>query len=243
MGREYARVMRTRGILAPTEEWTRRDTITDERLWEERHVSEIDERIAQRRSEVLTASWPFRSGITVVSGVPKSDTLALIADQVTRGTLFWHQAHEDAARLYELRGDRRNLEREYRILVSQLPYVNVQPYLRLARLLLDQDRIPEVQQWLAASIDVQPTILAYRALADIALNMRDYSQAITYYEKTFVFAQSKEEQAENGYLLALALLRANRVEEARARLLKVLSVKPDHQASVALLGAMNSRQQ
>jgi tetratricopeptide (TPR) repeat protein len=204
-------------------------------------VSEIDERIAQRRTEVLTASWPFKSGITIVDAAPKNDTLALIADQVARGKLFWHQAHQDAAHLYELRGDQSNLEREYRILVNQLPMVEVTPYLRLARLLLDQERFPEVRQCLLASLEVQPTILAYRALADIALNSGDAVHAIPFYEKTFTFPQSPDEQAQNGHLLALAYLKADRPEDARARLMKVLSVKPDYKPSVDLLRAISAK--
>jgi tetratricopeptide (TPR) repeat protein len=241
LAREYARVMRKRGLLAPQSEWAARDTIPDEIHWDLRNVTELDERIAARRNEVLMSSWPFKESATPVDAIPATDTLGLIGDQVARARIYWHQAHYEAIRYYELRKDVRNIEREYRTIISQLPFVDVQPYLRLARLLLDQGRIPEVRTMLVASLDVQPTILAYRALGDIALNSGAFPQAITYYEKTFIFPQTPPEQAENGYLLALANFRAGRREQSLRHVTAALKAKPDYQPAVELLRMINSR--
>ncbi|HEX7574275.1 MAG TPA: SGNH/GDSL hydrolase family protein, partial [Bacteroidota bacterium] len=52
MGRAYAGVMRTHGLLAPAGEWARRDTIPDEELWGERSLSTLDELLARRRTEI-----------------------------------------------------------------------------------------------------------------------------------------------------------------------------------------------
>ncbi len=232
---EYARVMRERGFLAPPAEWARRDTVPMSRLWDERHVTELDERIGARRTEVLTSTWPFAEGIAVVSAVAPADTLGNIADQVTRGQTYWHTAHWEAIAYYERRNDRAALKREYRTLISTIPLVEVRPYLQLARLLLEEGSIEELRGVLTASLNVSPTILAYRALADIAMRSGDFETAGTYYEKTFAFPQTRDEQAENGYLQALAYYRAGKLEKAMRRVMEVLSLKPDYLPAVNLL--------
>ncbi len=214
LAKEYARVMKERGFFAPREAWAARDTIPDRKFWEERNTTELDERIAARRTEVLLSAWPFAEGIPVVDAIPPTDTLGQLADRVASAQLFWHEAHWEAVRFYYNRRDARNLEREYRTLISQLPLFDVQPYLQLSRLLLDEQRIPEVRALLEASLDVKPTILACRALGDIALNAKSFDEAAKMYERTFAFPQTRDEQAENGNLLAVALFRLGRREAA-----------------------------
>ncbi len=92
------------------------------------------------------------------------------------------------------------MEREYRAIINQLPFVDVQPYLKLAHLLLVQSRTDELRDVLEQSLQVEPTILAYRALGDIALRSKNPRQAAVYYERTFSFSQTPAEQAENGTL-------------------------------------------
>jgi tetratricopeptide (TPR) repeat protein len=240
LANEYARVMRTRGFVASSEEWARRDTTPLETLWAERHVTEIDERIGRRRTEVLTATWPFVDGIAVVDAIPPADTLGQIAEKVARGRVYWHLAHWDAIGYYSRRNDRRALEREYRTLIDQLPSIDVQPYLQLARLLLEERRIQGVRELLTASLNVAPTILAYRALADIAMGTGDFDGASAYYEKTFGFPQTRDEQAENGHLLALAYFRAGKIDRATRKVMEVLSLKPEYAPAVKLLNELGT---
>jgi hypothetical protein len=67
---------------------------------------------------------------------------------VARGQIHWKQAHDRAIAYYSSRNDVRALEREYRTEINQLPFIEIAPYLRLARLLLDQQRIGEVRDLL-----------------------------------------------------------------------------------------------
>ena len=127
------------------------------------------------------------------------------------------------------------LEREYRAIINQLPLVDVQPYLKLAHLFLGESRTGELRTVLEQSLQVEPTILAYRALGDIALRSKNPRQAAVYYEKTFSFPQAPEEQAENGTLLAVAFFRMNDLDKAEAQARRVLSLKPDHRPAVDLL--------
>jgi tetratricopeptide (TPR) repeat protein len=234
MGAAFASAMRDHGLLATTGEWLQNDTIAPERLWNGRCLSDIDEMIAKRRTEILTAGWPFKDQTPIVDRVGDRDTLGLIVEDVTRGRVDWMEAHTKACEYYEGRRDTARVEREYRVLINQVPY-DVKPYLQLAHILFRKGEFAEVRQVLQASLDVKKTILAYRALGDIAMNYGKPDDAVTLYEGTFQFPQSPREQVENGYLLALALSRSGKNAEAKAQLLKILKINPAYSQGVELL--------
>ena len=234
MGAALATAMRTHGLLASVEEWRQHDTVAAENLWERRCLTDIDEMIAKRRTEILTAGWPFKDQTPVVDRVDERDTLGLIVEDVTRGRTDWLQAHQDACEYYAARRDTARLAREYRVLINQVPH-DVKPYLQLAHILLRQGNISEVRQLLLRTLDLSKTILAYRALGDIAMNEGKPGEAVAFYEGTLQFKQSPREQVENGYLLALALSRSGRNAEAKAQVLKILKINPAYKQGVELL--------
>jgi tetratricopeptide (TPR) repeat protein len=240
MARCYARTMRLHTLLASENQWTRADTLSDDALWNARHVTPIDDRIAARRTEALVTAWPFQPEEMRVSSIPPSDSLGQIADQVARGQIHWKQAHDRAIDYYTSRNDVRALEREYSTEINQLPYIDVTPYLRLARILLDQGRIGEVRDLLERSLALEPTILAYRALGDIAMNSGKPAEAAPYYLKTFTFPQSPPEQAENGTLLATAFILSGDTASALERIRSVLGAKPDYLPAVQVLERINA---
>ena len=241
MAKAYAKAISRNGNLAPANQWR---PLTDEQeheLWELRPVTELDERTAERRTEVLLSGWPFTDQFPVVDQVDGTDTLAVIAEELTRGKLGWPEAHTRAAEYYILRGDLVHAEREFRAIINQIPLIDVQPYLKLARILLERRQYRQMREVLRASLDVEPTILAYRALGDIALNTGRFVEAADYYQKTFAFPQSPSEQVENGHLLALSLFRAGKWDGAREQIQRVLRIAPDHEPSRQLLRDLESR--
>jgi tetratricopeptide (TPR) repeat protein len=240
MAREYARIMRSHAFLVNGKHWAAADTIADDVLWQRRHMTPVDDRIAARRTEALVTAWPFQPEEMPVSDIAPTDTLGLIADQVARGQIHWKQAHDRAIAFYTSRNDVRALEREYRTEINQLPYVDVGPYLRLSRLMLDQRRISEVRALLEQSLTLEPTILAYRALGDIALQGGKPTEAVTYYLKTFSFPQSPAEQAENGTLLATAYFQSGDLIRAQERVRAALAARPDYLPAVQLFGRITA---
>ncbi len=241
LARAYVHQIRSRGLMATPVEWARRDTIPDAAFWEDRHLTALDERLASRRTEVLITAWPFQEGESPVSAISATDTLGQIADEATRGHIHWLQAHERAVTFYSVQRNLPALEREYRTIINQLPRVNVEPYLQLARLLLDQNRIMEVESTLRQSLLVRPTLLAYRALGDIAARTSRPAEAAEHYSRMFTYTLSPPEQVENGYLLALALYRSGRSDLALQRIQAVLRLRPDHLPSVQLMAEINRK--
>jgi tetratricopeptide (TPR) repeat protein len=235
IAKAYAGVMRERGLLASREEWVERDTVSDSALWEMRPLTELDERTARRRTEALMTAWPFQPEELPLEPIAADDAIGQIADEIARGRIHWRMAHDRALAFYAARKDVRSMEREYRAIINQLPLVDVQPYLKLAHLLLVQSRTDELRIVLEQSLQVEPTILAYRALGDIALRVKNPRQAAGYYERTFSFPQTPAEQAENGTLLAVAFFRMNDLDRAEAQAHRVLALKPDHRPAVDLL--------
>jgi len=241
MAKEYARLIRQQGLLASMGEWEARDTVRDEWLWRNRSLTELDERVAMRKTEILISGWPFKPGYPTVDEVDDNDTLGQIAEQYTRGRWNWKQAHEAAANVYEQHHDLLAAEKEYRLIINQLPLLEVDPYLNLAKVMLDQKKIGEVREVLLSSLAIRPTMLAYRALGDIALRAGRPQEAVQHYERLLSFNQSAGEQAENGYLLALAYSQAKKNDLAAARLLTVLGVKPDYKPAVDLLARIRAQ--
>ena len=242
MAEAYADAIRASGILGDEAAWAARDTVAPEARWAERVVTPLDEKMAERRTEVLMSGWPFRDQFPIVDAADRSDTIALIADRLVRAQVGWLEAHEQAATHYLGRNDLPDAALELRTIINQVPYLSVQPYLRLARVLLDMGQPGEVERVLRASLAVEPTILAYRALGDLALRGNRPAEAATLYEQTFSFPQALPEQVENGTLLALSYERAGMAAQAEGRIMKVLALKPDHREGVDLLRRLRARE-
>jgi lysophospholipase L1-like esterase len=141
MAGEYAAVMRRRSLLASPDEWARNDTIPDSTFWGERPVTEIDERIAARRTEILTAGWPFVSQQGIVPQPASTDTLGRIAEHFVEGRWGWVETHQAAASFYAGRNEGGNLAREYAILRCQVPRL-LWPTLEPTRLLMRRPAPP-----------------------------------------------------------------------------------------------------
>ncbi len=241
MAREYARLMRSEGILVSRSDWEARDTIHEERLWKDRNLTEIDERAALRKTEILTSGWPFSPGPPTVIPVPQNDTLGQIAEEYVQGRWNWKQAHEGAANVYARRGEIERAEKEYRVIINQVPLLDVQDYLNLGNILLEQNRLEDLRTILIRSIDIEPTTFAYRALGDLAMERNNSREAIRFYEDLMAFDQAPAEQAESGYKLALAYLQAGETSRATALLREVLMLKPDHKPAAEMLGRIKAR--
>ena len=190
----------------------------------------------------LSRPGPSSRKKALVSAIAPSDTLGIIADRAARGEIHWLQVHEAAIEYYRSRNDEAvNAEREYRTIVNQFPAVDVSPYLQLARILFETDRISEMEDVFRRSLAVQPTLLAYRALGDVALRSNRPEEAARLYAAMFGFVLSPQEQVENGYLLAVAQHRAGHTDLARKRITDVLRLKPDYLPAVQLLATINGK--
>jgi tetratricopeptide (TPR) repeat protein len=238
IAKEYGRLIRNNSIGFSQEDWNAADTLQDEALWQSRPVTQVDEYIAKRRTDVLTSGWPFKDQIPIVDAISPTDTLGQIAEKTTRGYLDWKTAHNEAAKFYEHRGDFRNAEMEYRTIVSQIP-LSIEGYLSLAQSLLIQKKYYDMAQVLRTSLDVEPTIKAYRTLGDLAMNENNPAKAIAYYERMDVFPQTTKEKVQNGFMLARAYASAGRLNEAKQRTLDILRMVPDFQPAVELLITLN----
>ncbi|MDP1676033.1 MAG: hypothetical protein Q8L88_04140 [Bacteroidota bacterium] len=241
MAKEYARMMRQHQLFATTEEWNNSTAVDENNLWQNRHVTEFDERLALRKTEVLTASWPFTQGIVpIISSIKSNDTLGIIVENVVRGQWNWPDGHLQAANYYLRRGDNKNAAKEYETIINQIPN-DVNPYLQLALIYLEMGNIEKVKNILTSSLSIEKTILAYRALGDIALQQNKPLDAAMYYGSMAMFNQSNNEKLQNGYLLALAHFRAGKNDLAKNQLLLLLQLKPDYSPAIELLTEISKK--
>ncbi len=230
----YSRAMQAHGLLASRSEWASADTISDLALWEKRHVTGLDERITKEGIKFLTSGWPFKDQLPAVVPVSRDDTLGVIAQDAAVGRLDWVEAHREAVRYYERRRDYRDAEKEYEAIMSVYP-MDLQLYFDLAKLYLRDRRLDEVREVMQESLQVYPTLEAYRTLGDLMMQKRDAAGALRYYEKMDGFKQTPSERVGNEMALSYAYAVAGRLQEARSKLLNILATNPDSRGARQLL--------
>lgn len=170
IAKAFAMEISKMGIISKEPGWYRTNIELDSILWNERGVSELDELIAKRRTEYITSAWPFVDKDISVSAINQDDTLMQIAESVSKNTSGWGDAHLNAIDFYKKRHNWKNLEREYKVLISLLPY-DVNSYLSLAALYFEQKRIGDTRMMLEKSLSVKKTIFADKLIQEIDLMM------------------------------------------------------------------------
>jgi tetratricopeptide (TPR) repeat protein len=238
IAKEIAWTMHLHQLYSTREEWTKRN-VDDEILWAERPLTELDERCATRRTELLTSGWPFRPDTRPLPPISPEDTLTLIADRMVAGAITWEEGHVSAAQFFERRGDWEKVEKEYRALINQIP-LNVSAYLVLGQLYLRQGRNMDAARILLASTRVEQTFFANRALGTLALEPHD---AIPFLERAVTLAPGEQETSEAGYLLAEAYFNNGEVGKARDRVQEVLRRSPGFTPAQRLLSRIAARHQ
>ncbi|HPR86824.1 MAG TPA: tetratricopeptide repeat protein [bacterium] len=240
MAREYARIMQRQGLLAPAGRWGRDDAGVDSLLWQNRPLTPVDEYMAARKIEFLTARWPFHTQPLRVTPVPATDTLRMLADQAVHNQIGWVTVHESAAAYYLQRGERPEAAREYASVINQLPH-QVVPYLNLAKIHYDDGNFSKAETVLLASLQVEPTRVATRVLGDICLKERRIADAIRYYEALARFPEDPATAADNAYMLALAYLASGKPEAAVELLERTSRRFPAYEPARALLARVQKQ--
>ena len=241
IAKSYASMIRSLGLVVSSEKWKLADTISDSTLWNERCLTPLDERIARRRTEVLTSGWPFRSQTPTVEPVEATDTLGQIVEHVTRSQWSWTQAHEAAATYYLERKEFENAEHEYLVILDQFPGMSVQQYLHLAAIQLAENKLAEADSTLSASLHIAKTQTAFTELGDIAFRQNKFEDARHYFERSLELNDSPSLELETRYMLAQSLHRLGREERAGAELLRLLKIKPDYRPAILLLQEIHGR--
>lgn len=239
IAKAYAQAMRSHGLLASPEEWSRRDTLNDSRLWRMRSLTPFDERCAERRIATLIAGWPFTPTQLKVAPINPTDTLGQIMEQLLGAHITWEQAHVAVAEYYEHRGHLDSAAAEYHCLMRQLP-TNVSAYLRLGLIRIRQARYDEARAVFEQSLHAERTSLAYRILGSLALDGGRTTEALHNLEHALALAPDAGERSESGYLLALAQARSHQRPLALTTLRQVLSINPNHAPSRQLLNRLTS---
>lgn len=234
MARAYQQAMRQMRVFASTAEWNAADSLHEDAVWEERPITQIDERLASRRNELLLSGWPFQPGDRKITPVSPDDTLGVIVEGMVTGRLSWESAHVAAAEYLEKRREFEGAALEYRTLVNQYPQ-NVSPYLRLARNLLALGRREEAAAAYRQSLEVEETPAACRALGKMANNDKRFPEAITWFRKAVVLGSGTGEEAGDRYNLVLVYINSRETNRAKEELRELLRRFPQYAPAKKLL--------
>ncbi len=240
MAKACCQLMHANNLFATQQDWSQADTVTDEPLWENHAITEIDKRAAQERITLLISSWPFKSRELPVTSPIFSDTIGRIVHLLMKGQITWEESHVAAAEYYEAAGNHDKAAAEYRTLISQLP-LNVSAYLRLAQVCLRMKKNQEAKKMLLQSLNIEKTFFAYQILGEITLEYENTENAIPYLERAYAFSQTIDERSDAGYVLAVAYVRAAKPDRAIAPLEHILQMKPQLQEARALLNRLTAQ--
>ena len=235
----YARAMHQQAILFGHDVWDRCDTVSEEELWDAAPITKLDERIAERNTEVLTSSWPFVDRAHEPMPIAANDTIGEIADQLVHLSLDWKRAHELAIAEYQRRGAWAEVVNEYRALVSEIP-LDLELQMNLVKAQYRIHDLPGMEATLLRSLAIYPTLQAYRTLGDVKMQQGDPAGALPYYEKMGAFPQSAEEQLQNGGVLALALMQSGKLQQAKGLLENLVRSYPRVPQLQSMLADVNN---
>ena len=239
LARTIAQTMREHQLMASAGEWNVADTLNEDRLWNARNVTLLDDRAAARSVEILTSAWPFRGEAVSPPEIPPGDTLGRIAGELATGHIDWNKAHEQAIAFYEHRGDLAGEAAEYEAMISEIP-LDLQLYLDLAKVYFRAKRFDALAGTLLRSLDIYPTLQAYRTLGDVfLLQQGDPAGSLKYYERMGDFAQSPQERLQNDFALCYAYAKAGEIAKAKERLQGMLAVHPGFAPAQELLRELN----
>lgn len=238
MAKCYTDAMHREGLLASPQVWAAADTISDSDLWQDRCVTGIDERMSRYSIDFLTSGWPFREQQPHLTAVPPADTLDWIAEEAVAGKISWTGAHMLAIDFFGKRGDWTEVGRIYRSLLTVAP-LDLTLHADLANVYLREDRFESAAKVMLHSIEVYPTLEAYRTLGDIMMRLSNPDSAVTFYEKTYDFAQTPEQRLQNGMVMSYAYARAGHYQAARSHVLEILEENPNFQPARKLLDDIN----
>jgi tetratricopeptide (TPR) repeat protein len=234
IAKEYAWLMRQHSLLASTDEWPKQDSVYDEVLWKHRPLTNIDEMLAARKTELLTSAWPFRSKPLTIASPEVKDTLRFMVEQTMHNEIGWVTLHRRAAEYYQRRGDLNSAEMEFATIINQLP-LDVSSYLSLAQLFYNQQQYPQAEKTFRMSLDIKQSPFAYRALGDIYMKQGKLDKAIESYTELTKFPEDAITSPENAYMLAFAYLFSGKTEQAIVILEKTINRYPGYKPAILLL--------
>lgn len=233
IAREYSTIMGELGLLAATGDRNGRG-IDDDLLWKQRHLTLVDELMAERKIKLLTSGWPFKEQPESISPIDKTDSLRFIAEQAVRGQIGWITAHELSADFYLNRKDSTKAIREYETIVNQLPH-HLAANLRLTQLYFDQREFARAENTLAKLLQHRKDPVAYRALGDIYLRQGKAEHAIRCYRELARYPEDPATAPENAYMLALAYLVQGEPKAAVRILEQTIERYPSYRSAQELL--------
>ncbi len=234
--------MEANGILVSRNEWRARDTVEAETLWAERIVTPLDERIGRRKTEIVTAGWPFTEKDRPVEDIAQTDTLGMIAENVTRGRWSWRDAHEEAARYYARRRELGAAAAEMRTVA--LTYLrDGNAYKQWARFALGAGLYGVATEALELSMRNAPDAEAGKMLGDLLLAEGKYAAAEAQYRIALGLSPPFSIEVQTHYARALALMKLAEWQACTLELNTVLRLDPRNREARALLSQLQARTQ
>lgn len=201
--------------------------------------TELDSAIASLRVKILTGAYPFAprgsENLLVKNFIPKNIIDSLAIEVVDRWTI-WEKAHYSLSERYYNEKEFSKAAREIKVLIEDRP-LNPSNYKELINLFISVRDYTESVKYLKKLQSFHPDAFTYKWMGSIALENKDYQEAIINLQKSLDFSQTDPQV---WYNLAGAYYMTNNISNAKYAIRRCLEINPQNPAAQSFWEQLNA---
>ena len=228
----FYEALRAAALIGP---WTR--PVSAQAARAEVLLTPVDSLVGVLRVRQLMAHWPFQPPGVVDPAFSRwqpSGPVEQLAYDLWRGDVTWAEANRQLQRYYAGRGDLHRALQAALARVQEYPLL-AEPYLAAGNVLLRQQRLPEALTYFEAANDREETAAAQTMIGSILLQRGDREAAIARLQRALALDPRNQQAL---YNLSGAYALTGQTEQARATVLRLLAVAPEHRDGRRLLSSL-----
>ncbi|MDX1546218.1 MAG: tetratricopeptide repeat protein [Rhodothermales bacterium] len=228
----FYEALRAAALIGP---WTR--PVPAQAARREVLLTPVDSLVGVLRVRQLMAHWPFQPPGVVDPAFGRwqpSGPVEQLAYDLWRGDVTWAEANRQLQRYYAGRGDLHRALQAALARVQEYPLL-AEPYLAAGNVLLRQRRLPEALTYFEAANDREETAAAQTMIGSILLQRGDREAAIARLQRALTLDPRNQQAL---YNLSGAYALTGQTEQARATVLQLLAVAPEHRDGRRLLSSL-----
>jgi len=211
MANAFCAAMTKNGYIVPIEQWNDLEKITDEELFRNAGVTDVDLEIANQRIRKLTSNWPFKKKVFLreKSGSDYDNLVENTVHDLFARKIGWNEAHYRLARYLTKRKDYESAAKEYQAVIKVTPS-NYFPYLELGDLLMRRQKFAEAEANLKKGLSLSKNMpYAYGKLGMLYFFTQKPNLAVEYFEQAVEINKAtklfnNDELAGAYYIMAMA---------------------------------------
>ncbi|MGE5429647.1 MAG: GDSL-type esterase/lipase family protein [Syntrophomonadaceae bacterium] len=242
MGDSYYSTMKMHSLV-PKDNAALSEKSADSTLKAAFPFTRLDSTAANIRIRTLLGAYPFvpkGSPNRLLESFRPGNFIDSLAQMLIERKTYWEKAHQKAAEYYFRHRQYGNFKKEVNAMIEERPY-NEATYGFAAEMLIKANLLSDALPYLKKLQIVKPGAYSAKWLGIIALNGKNYQEAVYYLESSLQYSQ---DDPQVWYNLAGSYFNLNRIDKAAETLKSCLTISPDYRpARIFYAQLMNAGRQ